>query len=148
MSRCQPKVSELTPLGHLGHLPTRETEIKRDAGAVTAHTTILPSRSTTHRRLVFPKILRHARHLDHTLLNWIIYHSFSQNRLFILHPREPLGNLGAIRIQEKQSFVSSGSRGLSALDVRISATPHLFRRKERTQISTSSIIYHRPPYML
>ena len=39
------KVSELTPLGHSGHLPSRETEIKPDAEAKRAHTTILPSRS-------------------------------------------------------------------------------------------------------
>ena len=92
-------MSKLTLLGHSGHLPTRETEIKPDAGANTTHTTILPSRSTTHRRLVFTKILRHARHLDRILLNWIIYHSFSQIAYLFRTAGTPK-NLGAIWIQE------------------------------------------------
>ena len=94
MTSCQPKCPNSHRWVTQGHLPSRETEIKPDSEANTAHTTILPSRSTTHRRLVFPKILRHARHLDLILLNWIIYHFFQSNHLFISRPWEPPRTLG------------------------------------------------------
>ena len=104
----------ITPLGHPRHLPARgdgdkTRPLRQDQALYHSN----PSRSP-HHRLIFPEdpSLAIQIHLDYVLLNWIIYCSFSPNRLLICNygtPQVSWGHLdkGNNYLCKRQPWVES-----------------------------------------